>query len=328
MEYILVITVVLSLSISFFCSLSEAALFAVPLAHVKRLAEEGSSAGKLLEHFKGEIAQPISAILILNTIANTTGPAVGGVAAEALFGQVGVIGFAVGMSAAVLFVGEIIPKFLGVTYSKQIAPTVARPLYLSIKVLSPLISVSKWVTTRIEPDEEQPSVSHQEVLTMAALGTEEGTLDHLEGSIISNVIGLDKVLVRDLLTPRVMVFRIEESQTLGELQSELSDWNFSRIPIFNQDDPDHLTGYVRQREVYRELLKGNLSKVIKEIARPLQAVPELMRADKLLLHMLEDREHICSVVDEHGALAGVITMEDILEEIVGREIVDEYDVVR
>jgi CBS domain containing-hemolysin-like protein len=231
MEYILVITVVLSLSISFFCSLSEAALFAVPLAHVKHLAEEGSNAGKLLEHFKGEIAQPISAILILNTIANTTGPAVGGVAAEALFGQVGVIVFAVGMSAAVLFVGEIIPKFLGVTYSKQIAPIVARPLYLSIKVLSPLISVSKWVTTRIEPDEEQPSVSHQEVLTMAALGTEEGTLDHLEGSIISNVIGLDKVLVRDLLTPRVMVFRIEESQTLGELQSELSDWNFSRIPL-------------------------------------------------------------------------------------------------
>lgn len=328
MEYVLVITVFGSLAISFFCSMSEAALFAVPLAHVRHFAEGDSRAWKIVEEFKAEMARPISAILILNTIANTTGPAIGGVAAEDLFGEAGVIGFAVAMSAAILFVGEIVPKFVGVTYCRKVAPLTARPLLWAIRIFAPIIRISKAITEQIEPESEHPTVSHEEVLSMAALGAEEGTLDHLEGSIISNVIGLDKMLVRDVLTPRVMVFRVNENLTLAEVQKEIQEWNFTRVPLFNEDDPDHLTGYVRQRDVYRELLKGDLERPIKSIARPLHAVPELMRADKLLLHMLEEREHICGVVDEHGALAGVVTMEDILEEIVGREIVDEYDIVR
>jgi CBS domain containing-hemolysin-like protein len=308
--------------------MSEAALLSVSLAHARHLAEAGSRAWRIVEGFKDEMGKPIAAILILNTIANTTGPAIGGVAAEALFGEVGIISFAIVMSAGMLFIGEIIPKFVGVTYCKQLAPITALPLSWCIKIFAPLIAVTNAITKRIQPDDEKPSVSHEEVLSMAAMGAEEGTLDHLEGSIISNVIGLDKILVRDLLTPRVMVFRVPEGMPLSEVQSEIPDWNFTRVPLFSEEDPDHLTGYVRQRDVYRELLKGGLERPLKAIARPLQAVPELMRADKLLLHMLEEREHICGVVDEHGALAGVVTMEDVLEEIVGREIVDEYDVVR
>ncbi|NDC36610.1 MAG: HlyC/CorC family transporter [Proteobacteria bacterium] len=328
MEYLLFFTVFGSLAISFFCSMSEAALFAVSFPHVRRCAEEGGRSWRIVEGFKADMARPISAILVLNTVANTTGPAIGGVAAEALFGEAGVIGFAIFMSAAILFLGEIVPKFVGVTYCKQIAPLTAWPLLGFIRLFAPIIALSQAITRRLEPEQEHPSVSHEEVLSMAALGAEEGTLDHLEGSIISNVIGLDKILVRDILTPRVMVFRVNENMTLAEVQPEIPEWNFTRIPLFNEDDPDHLTGYVRQRDVYRALLLGDLHRPIKAIARRLHTVPELMRADKLLLQMLEDREHICGVVDEHGALAGVVSMEDILEEIVGREIVDEYDVVR
>lgn len=194
-------------------------------------------------------------------------------------------------------------------------------------VFGPLIYLSRFITARIEPDADGPTVSHQEVLSMAAIGAEEGALDHLEGSVISNVIDLDKVLVRDILTPRVMVFRVEETMTMDDVAKEIADWNFTRVPTFREDDPDRLTGYVRQRDIYRQLMQGNRSITLKDLARPIHTVPELMRADQLL-HMFEETEHICSVVDEHGALAGVITLEDITEEVVGREIVDEYDVVR
>ena len=330
MEYLLVITVCLSLAIAFFCSISEAALYAVPLPHVRHLATSGKRAGKLLAEFKSDMARPITAILILNTFANTTGPAIGGAVAELLFGQSGILYFAILMSIAVLFIGEIVPKFLGVTYSRQVSAATVLPLAAVVRVCSPIIGIANVIMRRIEPEIDMPTVSHEEVLSMAAIGADEGALDHLEGSVIRNVIGLDRVLVRDILTPRVVVFRVAETSTLAEVQKELFDWNFTRVPTYREEDPDVLTGYVRQRDIYRALIKEGTDKnlPLRQIARPLQTVPELMRADKLLLKMFEDREHICSVVDEHGALAGIITLEDILEEMVGREIVDEYDVVR
>jgi len=180
----------------------------------------------------------------------------------------------------------------------------------------------------MEPEDEAPAVSQEEVLSMAALGTEEGALDHLEGSVISNVIGLDKILVRDILTPRMNVFRVDEALKLFEVADEVHDWNYSRVPVHAADDPDTLIGYVRQRDILRYLLKGEGDIAFKDIIRSIETVPELMRADKLLLHLLEDRQQICSVVDERGSFAGVVTLEDVLEEVVGREIVDEYDIVR
>ena len=170
-------------------------------------------------------------------------------------------------------------------------------------------------------------MSHQEILSMAAIGKEEGALDDLEGSVISNVISLDEELVKDLLTPRVVVFRLDKDTKLSEVAADIGEWNFSRVPLFSKKEPDHLTAYVNQRDIYRELLAGNVDETLEDLARPLKTVPELMRADKLLLTMFEEKEHICAVVDEHGGLAGIITLEDIIEEIVGIEIVDEYDSV-
>lgn len=308
--------------------MTEAALIAVPMPHVKHLADDGSPLGRTLLTLKEDVSRPISAILILNTIANTAGPAIAGSAVEDLFGGTGLAIFAGVLSVFMLFVGEMIPKFIGVSYSKQIAPLCALPLSLTIVALWPLVWVSSWITKKIEPHEDKPSISEEEVLSMAAIGAEEGTLDQLEGSVITNVIGLDKLMVKDILTPRVNVFRVDESLTLDVVARQIPGWNFTRVPVFSNDDPDHLTGYVRQRDIYREVVKGELTKTLKDVARPLEAVPEFMRIDKLMLQMLEHREHICSVVDEHGALAGVITLEDILEEMVGQEIVDEYDDAR
>lgn len=327
MEYLLALLVILAFISTFFCSFAEAALYAVPYAYVKHVAEEGSRSGKILLRFKEDMGKPIAAILILNTLANTFGASIVGAVAADVFGENGLIVFAVLFSMAILYLGEITPKIAGVAYSKQVAKLVAFPLSVLIVVFSPLIWLSKGIDRRLAPEEDEPSVSHEEVLSMAAIGREEGALDHFEGSVITNVIGLDKLLVRDVLTPRVVVFRLSEDTKIGELEADIFNWTYSRVPLYAENDPDHLNAYITQRDVFRELLRGHKEITLKQMARSLPTIPELMRVDELLLRMFEQKEHICAVVDEHGSLAGIITLEDIIEEIVGREIVDEYDTI-
>ncbi|MDC0358394.1 hemolysin family protein [Oligoflexia bacterium] len=325
--FLLVLAVLITIFVSACCSVMEAALYAVPLTHVRLLAESGSRTGEILLGFKGDIGRPIAAILILNTMANTGGASVAGWTAAKLLSEGELILFSVAFVLAILYFSEILPKIVGVVYCKTVAKIVARPLFVIIKLLSPLVAVSQGIAHRIEEDNHQPTVSEAEVLSMAALGTEEGSLDHFEGSVITNVVGLDRLLVKDVLTPRVVTFRLEENTKVCDVREDIGNWNFSRVPLFSESDPDHLTAYVIQRDIYRELLNGYDQMTLKELSRALPVVPELMRADQMLLQMFEKKEHICAVVDEHGGLAGLVTMEDIIEEIVGREIVDEYDSV-
>lgn len=327
MELLLIFAVIGSLLLIFFCALSEAALYSVPYAFVKHIADEGSHAGKVLLGFKEDMGPPIAAILVVNTIGATLGSAfVGGIAGMVFPSSILVV-FALFYTFATLYLAEILPKILGVTYAKQVARGTAIPLSLCIVALKPLIWLSQKIHRKLAPADEEPSVSQEEVLSIAAIGTEEGILDSFEGSVISNVIELDQVYVRDVLTPRVVVFRLSEDTSIASLRDDIAQWSYSRVPLHSTDDSDHLTSYVIQRDVYRELVAQNGKVTLKEIGRPLTVVPELTRVDQLLLQMVEKREHMCSVVDEHGSFVGVITLEDIIEEIVGREIVDEYDQV-
>ena len=302
-------------------------MYAVPLPHVKYLAETGSKSGKILLGFKDDIGPPISTILILNTISNTAGAAIAGRAVGTLYGDTALGVFTVCFVLVILYASEILPKTIGVVYAKQTARIIALPLSVLVLIFTPLVSISQFLSGIIKSGSNEPKVSEEEVLSLAAIGAEEGSLEKFEGSMVSNVLGLDKLMVKDVLTPRVVVFRKEETTKLSTVYDEIDDWNYSRVPLYSESDPDHLTTYVTQRDIYRELIKGNKMLQIKELARPLKTVPELMHVDKLLLEMFERREHICAVVDEHGGLAGIITLEDILEELVGKEIVDEYDTV-
>lgn len=326
-ETVLVIAFVLTLAGSFWCSISEAALYSVPIAWVRPLAESGGRSGKILLRFKEEMDRPITAILVLSTICNSVGPALCGAIADTLWGPNGVIVVAGSLAVTILFIGEVTPKILGVMYARQIAPVVAAPLAAMVWMLKPMIWLSSHISAALKPDTEAPSVSHHEVISMAEIGTEEGALDPLEGEVIQNVIQLDEILLREVLTPRVVVFRLREDLTLAEVEKELPDWSHSRVPLYSENDPEHLSGYVLQRDAFRELLRGNRSLTLRELARPLPVVPELMKVDRLLVRMLDKREHICAVVDEHGGLAGIVTLEDVIEQLVGKEIVDEYDAV-
>lgn len=326
MGILLIFAVVCALVTTFFCALTEAALYSVPYAFVKHLADQGSRSGKVLLGFKEEMSNPITAILVLNTIGAVLGSALVGAFAGEVFGGIWLGLFGVIFALTTLYFAEIAPKILGVTFCKPVSVASAIPLSLIIFSFSPLIWVTKLINRALSSDQDT-SVTEEEVLSLAAIGTEEGTLDSFEGSVISNVIELDKLLVRDILTPRVVVFRLSEETKIQSLRDELPNWSYTRVPLHVEGDSDNLHGYVIQRDVYREIVAAAGKDVLKEIARPLVIVPEVMRADQLLLQMFAKKEHICGVVDEHGSFVGVITLEDIIEEIIGQEIVDEYDKV-
>ena len=153
-------------------------------------------------------------------------------------------------------------------------------------------------------------------------------LDVFEDSVIRNVIGLDRVLVKDILTPRVVVFSLIETTKVGELSKSVLEFPHTRIPLFSESDPDAVKGYVTQRDIARYLIEGENDKELSDFSRPIATVPDVMRADRLMLQMVENHEPIASVVNEHGGFAGVVTLEDLVEEIIGKEIVDEFDAVR
>jgi CBS domain containing-hemolysin-like protein len=323
----LVFAVTLTISVSAFCSVMEASLYAVPLSYVKTLEEQGIRAGKILSRFKTDIGRPITAILILNTIANTGGASLAGWAGGRVLSESGAVIFSVMFVIGILYLSEIVPKTIGVTYSRQMSRVFAVPLDVLVRFMSPFIAISQFVNRRLQGENASVRVSEEEVRALATLGAEEGSLERFEGSIITNVLALDDLLVRDILTPRVVVFRLNEAMRIGELRTGIDEWNFSRVPLYQEERPDDLHAYVTQRDIYRELLAGKNDITLTSISRPLETVPELLRVDTLLLRMFEKKEHILAVVDEHGSLAGIVTLEDIIEEIVGREIVDEYDSV-
>lgn len=324
---VLIVAVVFTLLVSATCSLMEAALYAVPLPHVRLLAEQELRSGKQLLEFKEDIGRPIAAILILNTISNTGGASIAGWAGARVFSEYGVLGFSVIFVLCILYFSEIFPKTIGVQYARQVSQVMAIPLGILVRVMGPIIDLSQYAARKFGGESVQPAISEEEVRSMASLGQEEGVLEDLEGSIITNVLGLDQLMVKDVLTPRVVVFRVPASRTIAEVKGEIEEWTFSRVPLCTEENEDDLKLYVTQRDLYREIMKGNDEATLESLGRPLAIVPELMRVDKLLLQMFENREHLCAVVDEHGGLAGIITLEDIIEELVGQEIVDEYDTV-
>jgi len=327
MVIVLVLTIVFLIMMSATCSLMEAALYAVPLSYAKSQADRGSRAGKVLLRLKQDIGKPIAAILILNTASNSGGAAVAGATVAALYGDRGVLIFSIAFTLTILYISEIFPKQIGVLYPQRVAMFTALPLALLIKILLPLISISQALSSFIRRDRTGPVVTLEDILSLTEMGATQGAVDHLEGSVIKNVIGLDHITIYDILTPRVVVFRLPETTSVAEVAEDIMQWSHTRIPLYQENEPDRLATYVIQRDIYRELLQNKRDVLLKDLARPLKAVPEQMRCDKLLLQMFEQREHICAVVDEYGGFAGIVTLEDIIEEIVGREIVDEYDLV-
>lgn len=323
---LIILITIFSLIASFWCSLVEAALYAVPIGFVKHLSNAKVKGADILLGHKENMGPPSAAILILNNLVNISSATILGGLVASQYGEREVVGFSMLFTLSLILFGEMLPKQIGYLYCRRVSIATASPVALLAKIFTPMLFFSK-VIARLIGASGQQQVSADEVMSMADIGNAEGSIDHLEASVIKNIVGLDKVLVRDILTPRVVVSRVEETTKLSEVRALLPTWSHSRIPLFREDDPDHVTHYVMQRDVFLALLKGEDALTVRDKARELFVVPELTRVDSLLSQLVSRGEHIAAAVDEHGGFAGIITLEDIMEEIVGREIIDEYDLV-
>lgn len=324
-EYI-VLYLLLALAISFLCSVVEAVLLSTPVSFISMKEEEGAKNASLLKKYKTDIDKPIAAILSLNTIAHTVGAAGVGAEAVKLFGQeyFGIISAA--LTLLILVFSEIIPKTVGANYWRKLALGTASVIKVMIIITWPLVWLSELITKLFSSDKQQASVSREEVSAMVSVGTQEGVFQIQENKIIQNLMQLDNIRADDVMTPRTVTSTAEEDMTLKEFYANEDFRKYSRIPVHN-DNHDFMTGYVLKQTVLEKLTEDQFDLKLSQIKRPIMAFGEEETLSTVWERMLKSKEHISQVVDEYGCFQGIVTMEDIIETILGLEIVDEKDTV-
>ena len=311
--------------ISAFCSIIEAVLYSVPQSQVEVMASSGKKSGLILKKLKKNIQQPITAILTLNTIANTMGAAVAGASAAVVFGEENLVWFSVFFTLRILLFSEILPKTAGVAYARILATWIAIPLNGLVKIMSPLIWLCQAVTHLIPRQEKEALVSIEEIQAVAVLGRKSGEIEPQQEKVIANILKLQDKTVRQVMTPRTVVFSLSEHLTISEALKQKEQWSrHSRVPVFDKDQDD-VVGVVLSRNVLLSLSEGNKKQKLSELMQPVHFVPEASTLNRILIEFFEHRIHLFVVVDEYGGVTGVISLEDIIEEIVGREIIDESD---
>lgn len=321
----LVIAVSLAILVSAICSIIEAVLYSTSVSQIEVMAKQGRLSGRILKKMKSNVSRPITAILTLNTVANTTGAAVAGAAAASVFGDKHLVIFSAMFTLAILLFSEILPKTAGVAYARTLAPIIAIPLHWIVIVLSPLIWICQLVTRLIPNSDAGSLVSIEEVQAVASLSRKAGNIDLQQEKIIKNIVELEAKTVRQAMTPRTVAYTLSEHLTVGQAMAKRRDWDrHSRIPVYDKDGDD-IVGFVLSREIL--LLAGDDAHecLLSTIIKPVHFVPETASLHQVLLDFFERHQHLFVVVDEYGSVTGVISLEDILEEIVGREIVDESD---
>lgn len=323
---LLILYVALAIGVSFMCSIMEAVLLSVTPSYVAALEREGSTVGKRLHRFKENVDRPLAAILSLNTIANTAGATGAGAQAAIVFGS-GYVGLFTGLlTLGILVFSEIIPKTVGAVYWRTLAPVVVTVLVATIWLMWPLVKLSQGLTRLFSQNQDEAAFSREEFTALAELGEEEGVFEEKESRILRNLFRFNSLRVKDVMTPRTVIFDVPQSKTIGEVVEEHDEFRFSRIPVYD-DSPDDITGYVLKDEMLLRAAQEEFDVSLEDIARDILVVHETLPLPDLLERLLDRLEHIALVVDEYGGVAGVVTMEDVVETLLGLEIVDEADSV-
>ena len=328
MLLVFILAVGTALLVSTTCSLFEAVLLSLSSSQVEMMAESHPHQAESLRKFKENIEQPITAILTLNTVAHTIGASVAGAAAVALFGPNGLIWFSLIFTLSILLVTEILPKTIGVTFAKELGPFIIVPLRVMILILKPLIILAQLMT-RMVPNSHKPyQISAEELKTIASLSRKSGEIEADQEKVIANILQLGEKNVRQVMTPRTVTFSASQSLTIKEAARMEGKWRMhSRVPVYD-GEPDNVVGVVLSQDVLMAAAVGQDSLKLSQIMRPVHFVPETAPLDRIFIDFFERYQHLFVVVDEYGSVTGVISMEDILEEIIGREIVDESDKAR
>lgn len=325
---LLILYAFISIFFSFLCSILEAVLLSVTPTFIKIKQKEGKAYAETLEKLKRDVDKPLIAILTVNTIAHTVGAILVGVQSEKAFGSgnniVGIVSAI--MTFLILVVSEIIPKTIGATYWKQLAN-------FTSKILLVLIFPLKWtgllwlmqITTKLIGKNSHGSVlSREDFTTMTEIATEKGIFKESESTIIKNLLNFNSVLANDIMTPSNVIKKANEDLTTLEYYEKHSDITFSRIPIFGKE-PDNITGYVLRSDVLNSLVENRSDVKLKQLKRNIIAVKRTTEIPKLFEKLIESKEHISLVIDDYGSILGIVTMEDVIETLLGLEIVDELD---
>ncbi len=324
----------LSITFSFLCSIWEAVLLSISPSHVKSLEKTNPKLGKKIHSLKEEIDRPLSAILSLNTIAHTVGAIGVGAQAGHLFGSnfisLGLFNIsyesviAAVMTLAILILSEIIPKTIGANYWKKLTPFTIRSVSLLMTLLAPLVWLSQWITQHLKSDESQSVLSRSDFAAYTEIGEESGAINSGESRIISNLLKMKNLRARDIMTPRTVVFMMNENTTVEEYYKKQQNSPFSRIPVY-QDNRDHVTGIVLKDDILHALAEDKHDTLLKAIKRDIITVSDQTLLPKLFEFLLAKKVHLSLVVDEYGSLLGLVTLEDAIETLLGIEIVDETD---
>ena len=328
MYTLLVTFFLLALVFSFLCSLWEAVLLSITPAYARIQKQEGTPVGRYLEDFKANIDRPLSAILTLNTIAHTVGAIGVGEQAAVIWSDtspwVTMFAVPVVMTIAILVLSEIVPKTIGALHWRRLATFTVHSLRALIAVLAPLVWMSQYITKRLKHGSDQQVLTRTDFLAMAELGAQEGVFAEEESRMISHLLRFKTVEVRDVMTPRTVVLAASEQSTINGWYTSAKRQRFSRIPTYS-DSKDHITGYVLKADVLAAIIEGKGDEPLSSLKRDILAVGEMHAIVKLFRILRERQEHIAVVLDDFGGVAGIITMEDIIETLLGLEIVDETD---
>ncbi len=321
----LITAVSLAIIVSALCSVFEAVLYSISTSQVELLKKSGHSSADLLENLRSDIDEPITAILTLNTIANTVGAAIAGAAVAKLFGDQNVIWFSGAFTLSILIFSEIIPKTVGVTFAVKLAPIIATPLTWMVIMLKPIVWLCRSITRLIPQSKDDGNISAEELQTIAALSLKSGEIEVDQERVINNVLVLQTKMVRQVMTPRTVTFSLDENLTVSDTMKLIKRLSsHSRVPIFNEE-PDNVTGIIMRKDVLLAAARQQSDLKLSSLKQPAHFVPETAPLNRILIDFFDRRQHLFVVVDEYGSMTGIISMEDILEEIVGREIIDESD---
>ncbi len=324
---LLFVFVGIALSVSFLCSILEAALLSVTPAYLAKLEQDRPKVGARVRTLKQKIDRPLAAILSLNTIAHTVGATGAGAEAQRLWGsEVLAIASAV-LTLLILFVSEIIPKTLGAMYWRRLTGFMAAVLPPLILLMLPLVWLSEVITSVPRRRRVTEKISREEFAALARVGEEQGVFDASEMRILRNLFLFGSLRTKDIMTPRTVMFSLKGSTTVRDAIAERGSMIFSRIPIW-KETPEQVTGYILKDQLLLRAARDELDVSVDTFAREALMVPDTVPLPALFEKLLDNREHIAVVVDEYGGIDGVVTMEDVLETLIGLEIVDEMDSVK
>lgn len=320
---LLTVYVTLAIGVSFICSVLEAILLSITPSYIAQLRQQGHPSADKLNKLKTDIDRPLASILTLNTIAHTIGAASAGAQAAVVFGSQWLGVFSAVLTLGILVLSEIVPKTIGATYWRQLAPFAATTLRSMVWALTPFVWFSEQITKRLARGHQPPKM-RDELSAMAILARESGEFADGESKILNNLLGIQNVPVTQVMTPRPVVFRVDAEITVNEFLANYKDTPFSRPLVYSQNT-DNIIGFVHRLELFKLQQQGCGEKQLGAIMRPVHVLLSTLSLPKAFDQMMSHRLQLAMVVDEYGTVNGILTLEDVFEHLLGEEIVDEAD---